>query len=302
MKTCPKKCGMYSDVETRCPVCGARLYRVNSSSGQATGNVSVNNNSHPNNNITKNGAQMSYGFQNNTNVKVVQTSNTNAVTTSNVGSSTNSNNGAGFHYNIQKFTPQANAGASVNSNYISKQNNPAVVSQNTMPVIKKSSGDIRGRVINKMEIHRPQSKFMAIANGLLQGGISFSDTVTNFDVIELDGNNKQTGNDRTVCFRGDITYGIFNDGDIVQVQGKLDRGGCIFAKKIYNESKHCEVKVSGQISLLVPLIIIALVIFLVVLVASNIEIIEESITTLIMIIAIIAVGKRYIRRGGRGFF
>lgn len=245
MKKCPKNCGLFQDYETKCPNCGARLLKVKDNQA----GTNSQNTANPQN--TASGT---------TQAKPVQPVNNVNYTNSTGGADTRGYDFGGgavrnpftpqFMYNthiygqqqsgcgVQNVQQQAPASAPVNVNNYSANN----AGYNQSAGQRKNV--LRGKVKNCREAVMPMSKVENVLYSTMHGTrMTNSDRVVNFQLIELDQNDNQTGRIYSVILRGEIVVGHFYDGNVVQVEGKQGRGGEIYAKDVYNESSACVVKI-----------------------------------------------------------
>ena len=196
MKTCPRRCGMYSDVETRCPVCGARLFRVNTTNS--------NNASQSNTAASSNGNGTAAGQKK-------------------MGTATQTQKNGKSRNNM--FMPKTTTQAAKTSNTSTTQTNTNNVNKLVRSVNSKGN-EIHGKITNYREMRDSGGKLRRFFEGMANRGcISLDETVTNFTVVEIDDSGKQTGVSRNVTFRGQVLGGNLCDNDEVIVKGINDRNG-----------------------------------------------------------------------------
>lgn len=260
---------MYSDVETRCPVCGARLFRINTTSS--------------NNTSQSNTAGSSYGSG------VVRQRN--ATQTQQNGNGKSKNN---------MFTPQTTVQTPKTSNVSMPRTNPNNVNQLVRNVNLKGN-EIYGKITNYREMRDYGGKLRRFFEGMANRGcISLDESVTNFTVVEIDNNGKQTGVSRNVTFRGQVLGGNLCNNDEVIVKGINDRNGSINATTIYNKSANCKVRLRSGVPWYVFILLFLLIILGVILIANNLPAIISSasgiVTCVISIYFIICI-CRYVITG-----
>lgn len=252
MKTCPRRCGMYLDVETRCPVCGARLFRVNSTNS--------NNASQSNTAASSNGNGTTAGQKK-------------------MGTTTQTQKNGKSKNNM--FMPKTTTQTSKTFNASTAQTNTNNVNQLVRSVNSKGN-EIHGRITNYREMRDSGGKLRRFFEGMANRGcISLDEIVTNFTVVEIDDSGKQTGVSRNVTFRGQVLGGNLCDNDEVIVKGINDRNGSINATTIYNKSANCKVRLRSGVPWYVFILLFLIIILGVFLIANNLPAIISSVSGIV---------------------
>ena len=251
MKTCPRRCGMYSDVETKCPVCGARLYRVNTASSGNTSQTSTSGST----------ASSGTSHDQKASTSTTQTQQKNLIN------------------NKKQYSPKP---VSQQSKPVSGQGGQPITTYNVNKMIRNvnsKGNEIQGKITNYREMRDSSGKMRRFFEGMANRGcISLDDNVTNFTVVEIDDNGNQTGVSRNVTFRGQVLGGNICDNDEVIVRGINDRNGSINATTIYNKSANCKVRLRAGIPWYAFILLFLLLALGVVFIATNISVIVSSVT------------------------
>lgn len=238
---------MYSDVETRCPVCGARLFRINTTSSNNTSQSNTTGSS------CGNGATRQTHTQQNENDKSRK----------------------------NMFTSQPPVQTPKTSNVSMPSTNTNNVNQLVRSVNSKGN-EIYGKITNYREMRDYGGKLRRFFEGMANRGcISLDEAVTNFTVVEIDNNGKQTGVSRNVTFRGQVLGGNLCDNDEVIVKGINDRNGSINATTIYNKSANCKVRLRSGVPWYAFILLFLLIILGVILIANNLPAIISSVSGIV---------------------
>lgn len=242
MKKCPKNCGTFEDYETKCPKCGARLLKMKSV-GQSGTSGFYPNTSQPIHNTSQNssthrGSNSTAPVTNSAPVSSDRGYDFGRQSGGNVGQSR-------FSYDTHIYG-MSQSGGNVNVSSTSSQNATNQTTSHpasTPSPVYQNKNRFRGKVKNLREDVSPMGKGESIVYSVVHGThMTQSDKTFNFQLIEVDQNDNQTGVIYSITFRGEILAGHFYDGNIVIVEGKRARTGEIYAKNIYNETSNCAVK------------------------------------------------------------
>lgn len=278
-KKCPRNCGVYSDLDRKCPVCDSFLMKIKDSN--------------PGNSTAAQPQSATPVVQQPT-TPFVKPPPTTPVTTNTYAKPKPK----------PKPTPKS---TSTSTPTAPVQLKTETVDPNdcypfsTLPNLRGCVRSLRTGEVKKSTLAKV---FESIRTGM---PFIVSKTVTSFQLFKQDNYGRDT-TATTVIVRGDIIDGDLYEGNIVRVWGNAPRGGNFRANRVYNETSNSVLRIGGGIPSVVLWVMVASVAGLIIMLALNITSVSQALRQIFvyvfigiaLIIALKLQWRRFIYGGRRG--